>query len=43
MPLGREIVAVISCQVTVGSNKAQAKMDRGAGISTLAVKIEIPT
>ena len=43
MPLGREIVAVICCQVTVWSNKAQVKMDRGAAISILAVKIEIPT
>ena len=43
MPLGRGIVLVICRQVTVESNKAQVKMDRGAAISTLTVEIKIPT
>jgi cell division topological specificity factor len=41
--LREEILAVIAKHVTVDREKVQVKMDRGAGVSTLEVDIEIRT
>jgi cell division topological specificity factor len=40
--LREEILAVIRKHITVDNDKVQVKMDRGAGVSTLEVDIEIP-
>jgi cell division topological specificity factor len=40
--LREEILAVIKKHITVDNDKVQVKMDRGAGVSTLEVDIEIP-
>jgi len=41
--LREEIMAVICRHVTVAPDKVQVRMDRGPGVSTLAIDIEIPT
>ncbi len=41
--LREEILAVIAKHVTVDREKVQVKMDRGTGVSTLEVDIEIRT
>jgi cell division topological specificity factor len=40
--LREEILAVIKKHITVDADKVQVKMDRGVGVSTLEVDIEIP-
>ena len=40
--LREEILAVIKKHISVDADKVQVKMDRGAGVSTLEVDIEIP-
>ena len=41
--LREEILAVIAKHVSIDRDKVQVKMDRGDGVSTLEVEIEIPT
>jgi cell division topological specificity factor len=41
--LREEILAVIRKHVSVDGDKVQVKMDRGKGVSTLEVDIEIPS
>ena len=40
--LREEILAVIGKHVAVERDKVQIKMDRGEGVSTLAIDIELP-
>ena len=40
--LREEILAVIAKHVAVERDKVRVKMDRGEGVSTLAIDIEIP-
>src|SRR4051812_2246988 len=40
--LREEILAVIAKHTTVERNKVQVKMERGEGVSTLAIDIELP-
>jgi cell division topological specificity factor len=41
--LREEILAVIAKHISVDRDKVLVKMDRGEGVSTLEVDIEIPT
>jgi cell division topological specificity factor len=41
--LREEILAVVAKHVAVDQDKLQIKMDRGEGVSTLEVELEIPT
>ena len=41
--LREEILTVIAKHVALDRDKVQVKMDRGNGVSTLEVEIEIPT
>ena len=41
--LQEEILAVIARHVSVDRDKVQIKLDRGSGVSTLEIDIEMPT
>ena len=42
MVLREEILAVIARHVTVDADKVQIRLERGMGVSTLGVDIELP-
>ena len=41
--LQEEILAVIAKHVAIDRDKVQVKLDRGGGVSTLEIDVEVPT